>query len=235
MNNNLTVSNIEHSINDASEANQKLFELELNENNPSPVNIETLKQFIHCGQISKENNIRLVGEQNQWTKLEQFTLEVPTLYAMYHPIWTFTVQGFQYGLVIGIILKILDLMIGIGLANEKMLIPFIFIASSIVLSKWISIAPIIVGVLLAREGYGLTPWMMMAGASVVGMVFGGAVGALIGTLIGYIKRSKQLTAADAIDESDKIRLWGILLPSISIIVFGFLYFCYLIPYVLVQI
>jgi hypothetical protein len=167
----------------------------------------------------------------EWPTLEQVAGARPEIRSLYQPVWTLAMKGLSYGIGAGIVLKLIDTTATMFATNDRLGILWLLMLGGLVASRWFSWAPLLVVLQGARAGVPGNVYVMLSGvlfgSALTGALFGGPIGMMAGTLLGYCRRAPR--AADATPEGTFPLKYGLLLPSCVLAAAAYTYVTWFLP------
>lgn len=97
------------------------------------------------------------------------------------------------------------------------------------MTKWFKWAPIVAIILSIKSGVKANLFVAVLAVMLVGTVFGGPAGMMVGTITGHFRQKKCPRAPDAVPEGAEPYLIGMVLPAIFLGVLIPFYFLWLTP------
>lgn len=169
------------------------------------------KDYIACSNNSDQDN------EQDWTTVGQTCDSEFNLTMLYKPIEAHAVKGFVGGAVIGIFFKALDATVVLFDVSANLgFIWLLFIIALMSQKWWLPVA-----VILMAIKNGVIPgaaidsiFFTTVGVLVVGIVLGGTIGMLVGTIIGYLRVDNLPKAADATPEGRRPLFVGLVTPAL---------------------
>jgi len=199
------------------------------------VGIADLARRIEAGEFTADTKARYrpagtaFDRDKGWTALSEVAVHQTALRLMFHPVWTRTLQGLGYGVLIGIILKSLDTTALFFSMDSGLGAMWLLVLGSILVSRWISFAPMIVAFLMFKSGFGANLFITLLAVMFVGALFGGPAGMIIGTLVGYLRRGSVRVASHAQSEGSRPLYLGIIAPAVGLAIALAIYLMWFMP------
>jgi hypothetical protein len=148
----------------------------------------------------------------KWTTVEALCARYPVLRGLYRPVWDCVLTGLTYGALVGMILKAVDTAILLFAVNPSLGLAFVACVAAFIFSRNGLIALIITLFVSARLGVP-PPFMTLIGTGLVGGLFGGMAGMVIGTGVGALRARNCRRAPDAKPEGARPYVLGAALPG----------------------
>ncbi len=180
------------------------------------------------GRLNAESSVEVYtkNDKGQWDKntrpLSQFATGYFKLRVLYEPVWAHAMAGLGWGAMIGIALKFLDSLIGLGLVNPALALAFLgwtvfFIAFSKNLLVGAAVLYVLYRVCRDLKVDLFTPGISLSVAivTITGLILGGPPGMAIGGAIGLLRKPYLTLAPDAKPER-KLLAWKVfILPLLA--------------------
>jgi len=188
-------------------------------------NFDEVVDGIVAGSVKKNYKIRPVStsdEEFDWITIEQVCETEFNLKTLYKPISAHSMKGMFVGTFIGILLKALDTTITFFNVDSRLgWLRLLFVVAILSKRWWI---PAIVLLIAVKSGINIAGmvgslFITTLGVFLVGAVFGGPAGMLVGTIVGYLREKNLPRAADFTPEGKKPFLLGLVAPALFL---GFL-------------
>ena len=189
-----------------------------------------IREKILQNELTKETPITVYKKSTpkEWkeesTTLLELTKDCFNLRVLYEPVWSHAITGLKWGALLGILLKLIDAVIMIGMIEPGYALLFVL---AICMATIPNVGPVIsvVGLLAMGRATGFSFLWTALGAILVGAVLGCLPGMGIGGIVGSIRKKRLPLASDAEPESEKILLKAVILPfAIGLLVF-IIYIC----------
>jgi hypothetical protein len=197
--------------------------------------LAAISEALQKGELDHSYPVRPEGgDTKEWATLGQLIHDNFSLRVLYEPMWAHISHGFWYGAIAGIALKSLDTTVSLFNAdpNGAAGLLFLMVIGSLFLTRYFSLAPLVAVFIAIKAGFTVNFFFMFLGASAVGIMFGGPFGALIGAIVGLIRKNRLPKVPDGKPEGSSPYLWGILVPVIFLSTTIPLYLYWLMPKVI---
>lgn len=179
-----------------------------------------LRENILDGKHNKNSEVTIHFKLNDgtWSQANSTLSETAKSYfklrVLYRPVWSYAMAGLKYGVITGIILKLLDTFIMLFSVNPGAAFLFAISIGVCFIPRigWLGVAAI--GFFMARFGGG-NFFLMALGAGIAGAILGCLPGMGIGGIIGYFRKNSMQLAKDAQPESISLFIMTGLLPLIA--------------------
>lgn len=195
-----------------------------------------IKNGLISGQFNSESQIQKNFRDTDgfWTKentkVKEFIREYKGLKVLYKPIWNHAMIGLEWGIYIGIILKLLDTALLFGYDNP--IIGLLFLAAiGVVFVPKIGIMTMAIALIVLNSYTEIDIHLVMIISALFGAIFVGLPGMFLGGLIGWIRKRFSPQAHDASVEPSSVLIISVVLPIIGTIVIFFLFFAYILPWI----
>jgi len=190
-----------------------------------------LREDLLKGVVARTDKARTVTQKDveaktepEWKTVEAFALANKELRGLYRPVWDYTLKYMWYGALAGFAIKALDTTLLIAQVDEHAFIAWLIVIGGVFASaKWGMVAIVPALIVPPMMGVRANLFITLIGTALVGFLFGAPSGAVAGTVVGHIKRSKAETAPDADPEGGRPYLLGIALPIAFLAAFVPLY------------
>jgi hypothetical protein len=206
---------------------------------------DLLRKDILKGKLRKDYKARLINPKSsppdknktnhppppQWSTLEGISNVDFSLQSLYTPVWAHTMKGLGWGVSIGITLKAIDTAVYFFSVDPVTGIFWLLVLGSIFLTKGIW-APVAVAFMAVRIGIRGNLFITFFAVALVGSLFGGPAGMVVGTLIGAARERRMLKAPDAVEEGSRPYLNGLVFPALFLVLAIPFYLFWLVPHML---
>jgi len=179
-----------------------------------------LREDILRGIVSKSMKARTVAidkngkrKESKWSSVERIAAKNAELESLYRPVWAYTMKYLWYGTLAGFVLKALHTTLTIFAADETAGIVWLVVLGSLLFIKKWPFAPV-VAVIVSSRLVKANLFITVLATMLVGFVFGGPAGMVIGTLVGHSRKGSCPVAPDAEPEGLRPYLLGVVLPLI---------------------
>lgn len=195
--------------------------------------IDKLKTNIIDGIYQKEYSliVYLKTTDGDWQKkdytIETFAKTQTKLNFLYKPFWEHATIGFKWGIIVGVILKLLDTTIGLYIVDPTLAFLFVVAIGVCFIPRIGTIGFIIAIIAINKISGGYNFFFMSIISALTGGILGCLPGLTIGGIVGFIRKSKLPLAKDANPEPKYYLYTLIIIPllaSIGLILFYFFIF-----------
>ncbi len=173
----------------------------------------------------------------EWGSFRETARKAGALDRLYRPVWACTCTGALIGTITGIALKYLDTTITMFAADDTVGFIWLALTGCLVASsaiRFLMYAPLILCIVCARSGIGISILALFGATlstTVVGVLFGLPIGAVLGTIVGYIRKSSADQARDADHEGMGPLVWGFIVPLAAAVAWVYAYFVIILPWI----
>jgi hypothetical protein len=181
--------------------------------------ISQLHQSILNNSISINNKLCVYAKTDKgtWGKkdftIETFAKQHFKLGILYKPIWEHAMTGLKWGALTGIMIKLLDTLI--GLASVDPLLAFLFlVAIAVCFIPRIGTIGVIAISFLMMKYSSANFFLIGLVAAFTGAILGCLPGMAVGSIIGFVRKSHLPLASDAKPEPKHYILTKVLIPLI---------------------
>lgn len=194
--------------------------------------VSKLRTDILAGKYKKTNSVEVYYKDNDdsWhqvdSTLEKFAKKNFKIRVLYQPIWSYAMFGLKWGVIIGVILKLLDTFLTLLAVETGLAILFALAIGAVFIPKiggWL-----VIPIALAMAKFSsMNLFFVGLSSALVGAILGCLPGMAIGGFIGFTRKNSMQLANDAIPESTGTFLTAVLIPiisGISLIIFHILVF-----------
>lgn len=225
---NLTESSSEKEL-----ASKLAFEARFTDGSTRDFDLAGLRAAILAGELRRTDEVRADRSEDTWVTIDVLknALGFP-FQVLYTPVWAHTMRGMTYGALAGIGLKAVGTLFLLWTAQPIFALSFLIIIGSLFVARWVSFAPIAAAFYTAFMCPGMNLWITLFAVALVGAIFGGPLGALIGTIVGHFRKSSLALASDAEQEDHSTYWWGIFAPIAALAILVPLYIFWFMPMVL---
>ena len=187
--------------------------------------VQALQSAIMEGAITRSLEAKTITigadkkrKESKESSVEKIANSNAILRPLYRPIWDYTLKYITYGAIVFICLKAIDTTVTLFIAN--LLVGFLWLAviGSVFLGKKWPAAPMVVIVGSVLLGLKVNLFFALLATSLVGFLFGAPVGMVLGTVVGFFRRTSRPRAPDASPEGMRPFYLGILLPVLVLAV-----------------
>lgn len=162
--------------------------------------------------VSKDGN--LPEKMPPFSNLETALTGELSLHRLYKPIWAHTRNYLIYGVLIGIGLKFLETTLAQFAASGKLGGTWLVVCLALIVGSRFKLALVIAVVAGIITRVNIFAFLGAAfGVVLAGAIFGGPVGMIIGTIVGYFRAKSVVLAPDHEPEGARPFLLGILVPA----------------------
>jgi predicted RNA-binding Zn-ribbon protein involved in translation (DUF1610 family) len=162
----------------------------------------------------------------EFAPLEKTVVEHFNINRLYRPIAAYSRQYLIYGAAVGVILKFLDTSWNFFSVSAAMGALWVFFVIALVIPSALKIV-FIIGVVIAAASLKVGLLGLFAAlitTALVGVIFGGPVGMMVGTIAGHFKKGSFPLAPNFTPEGVKPYLLGLLAAPIFLVVAAVVYF-----------
>jgi hypothetical protein len=204
------------------------------------VDLGVLRAAILAGEIKKTFPARSIQKNKdgtkktsevKWSTVENFAKINFNIISLYRPVWAYSRTGFFYGAIAGSIIKALDTTVLLFSIRPEAGFAWLLVIGSLFLTRWWSWAPIVAIIISIKLNTG-NLFITFLATMLIGTMFGGPLGMIVGTITGHIKAQNLLQAPDAVGEGSRPYLQGILAPALWLAVSLPLYLFWFLPRVM---
>ncbi len=205
-------------------------------------NHNDLKQAILSGELTRDlqartiTQVKGVAKPGKWRTLEKEAGRNAVTRYLYQPVWAHALRGLLIGWLAGFLIKGADSAITYYMAG---FLPGL-LWTVFILAIAVSFIPKLYNVMYVAFVAGLIAiiakfgnlWFGAIAVAIVAFLGVAPFGMAIGTIVGYVRKKKVITAPDAVPEGPRTYWLGIILPVIVGAGFLVLYFMVLNPLLL---
>ncbi len=150
----------------------------------------------------------------KWSTMDRVANRDSKLQLLYQPVWSYTMRYFGYGCLAGIVLKGIDTTATMFAVDGGLGLLWLGVVGSLLIAKKWPLAPVIVIVVSLQIGVRCNLFLAVLATMLVGAAFGGPLGMVVGTIVGYMRRSRLVAAPDAVPEGRKPWVLGGVVPCL---------------------
>jgi hypothetical protein len=141
---------------------------------------------------------------------------------LFKPVWSYAMKGLKWGIIIGIIFKLLDTAVTLFMVEPGAGVCFI-VAIAVCMIPRIGIIGAVVAAFVMGRFYEANFFIMGIASALAGAMIGFLPGMAVGGVIGMIKKNSLLLAPNADPKEDAGIYKAILLPFVSGLIILYLY------------
>lgn len=163
--------------------------------------------------------------------LEGFAKGYFHLHVLYEPVWSHALAGLKWGAVTGMVLKLLDTLIALGLVKPELAFLFLVAVGVCFIPRIGTAAMIVISIFLVRESK-INFFFMGMAAALAGAMLGCLPGMAIGGAIGLYRKKSLPIAQGAVAEADNLVMKAFVLPLLGGVAWIVCYFYVVNPWLI---
>lgn len=174
-------------------------------------------------------------KEGKWTQVDNTLLGFAKshfyLHVLYEPVWSHAMAGLKWGAITGMVLKLLDTLIALGLVKPELAFFFLIAVGVCFIPRIGMPAMIVISIFLVRVSK-INFFFMGIASALAGAMLGCLPGMAIGGTIGLYRKKSLPVAQGAVAEADNLVMKAFVLPLLGGVAWIVCYFYVINPWLI---